>query len=261
MTFRKTRWSVGFMLLMALASTTCASERASLVQTRPEFKVGAHRIGVVGLFRRGRLDDMTWTAIASQLVQPLGTTHCASAYSRSLREAEPDTYAALDRRIKEEGLSNEALALLIPYTQADLLLILDVRDPRTQAPRERKDPTDLPGRPVRSGHARTPTHTSEPNESLLPPGRGFAMTASLFSVSAQKLVARADTREYRTLEGAAAELSRHLRSLLPGSSCAPWKWLDNPAPALPPVVEAAPAASAQPGESAPDSAAAGAPGE
>jgi hypothetical protein len=246
-------------LLCAALSTTCASERASLVQTRPEFKVGAHRIGIVGLFRHGRLDDMTWNYVAREVVRSLGTTHCSSAYARSLREAEPDTYAALDRRIKEEGLSNEALALLIPYTEADLLLILDARDPRTRATRERKDPTDLPGRPVRSGHARNPTHTSEPTNNPLAPGRGYSMTASLFSVSLQKLVARADTHETRTLDEAAAELSQRLSSLLPGSTCAEWKWLAS-APAAAPEVPA-PNASASAPAAASDGSAAGAPAE
>jgi hypothetical protein len=260
MTLWKTA-SFASVLLCAALSTTCASERASLVQTRPEFKVGAHRIGIVGLFRHGRLDDMTWNYVARELVRSLGTAHCSSAYARSLREAEPDTYAALDRRIKEEGLSNEALALLIPYTDADLLLILDARDPRTRAARERKDPTDLPGRPVRSGHARNATHTSEPTNNPLAPGRGYSMTASLFSVSLQKLVARADTHETRTLEGAAAELSQRLRSLLPGSTCAEWKWLASPPPAAPEVPAAAPDASTSAPAAAPDTSAAGAPAE
>ncbi|MFZ5893549.1 MAG: hypothetical protein ACOY0T_20980 [Myxococcota bacterium] len=210
---------------------SCASERSSLVQTRPEFKIGAHRVSVVGLFRHGRLDDATWQSIAPRVVQPFGSVNCASAYNRSLREADPDTYAALDRRIKEEGLSNEALAILVPYTQADLLLILDSRDPRVRAPRKRKDPTDLPGRPQRSGHARSATRTQEPTQNAhLLAGSGYSLTASLFSVSLQKLVARIDTHDHVTLDEAAVELSQNLRSLLAGSSCATWKWLENAPP-------------------------------
>lgn len=227
MTSRKSRWFGALAVAMASVATSCAGGKASVVQTGPEFKVGAHRIGVVGLFRNGRLDQATWQYIASRVVSPLGSTNCDSAFSRALREAEPDTYAALDRRIKEEGLNNEALTLLVPYTEADLLLIVDARDPKRRAPRERKDPTDLPGRPTRSGHARNATHRSDPEQSTLSNGSGYALTASLYSPAQQKLVARVDTHDSVTIEGAADELARNMAPLLGGSSCARWKWLDR----------------------------------
>ncbi|HET9934177.1 MAG TPA: hypothetical protein VFQ35_25920 [Polyangiaceae bacterium] len=266
MTSRKPSWFHA-LVLVASVSTSCAGGGPSVVQTRPEFRVGAHRIGVVGLFRNGRLDQSTWQVIASRVVSPLGSTHCDSAFSRALREAEPDTYAELDRRIKEEGLNNEALALLVPYTEADLLLIVDGRDPKRRAPRERKEPTDLPGRPVRSGHARNSTHRSEPDQPTVATGTGYALTASLYSVSLQKLVARIDTHDSVTIEGAADELARNMAPLVAGSSCARWKWLDHWAA---PDQPAAPAPSGGNSEasSAPDAATArdpagqaGAPGE
>ncbi len=269
MTFRKLRWFYALSALVTSLSTSCAGGKPSVVQTGPDFRSGAHRIGVVGLFRNGRLDQGTWQFIAARVVSGLGSTNCDSAFSRALREAEPDTYAALDRRIKEEGLNNEALTLLVPYTEADLVLIVDARDPKRRLPRERKDPTDLPGRPTRSGHVRNATHRSDPEQPTVANGSGYALTASLYSPSQQKLVARVDTHDSVTIEGAADELARNMAPLLGGSSCARWKWLDrwvapqNPAAATGPAgapdaaPTAPPDATASPGLSGQ----AGAPGE
>lgn len=213
--------------IVACGSVTCASGRTSVVQTSAEFKAGAHRVGIVGLFRNGRLDQPAWEVIASRVAKPLGSVDCASAFSRAMREAEPETYASLDRRVKDEGLNNEVLSLLLPHTEADLLLIVEGRDPRVRAPRERKAPTDLPGRPVRSGYARSATVRSAPEKSSLSSGTGYSLTASLYSVSLHKLVARADTHDAVTLEAAADELAQNMAPLVVGSSCARWKWLDH----------------------------------
>lgn len=213
--------------LCALALLSCASGPPPVVRTDPAFRAGAHRVGVVGLFRNGRLEQSTWEVIASRVARPLGGVDCASAFSRAMREAEPETYASFDRRIKDEGLSDEALAILVPYTDAELLLIVDARDPQKRAPRERKAPTDLPGRPVRSGYARSATNRSDPDKAPLSTGTGYSLTASLYSVALHKLVARIDTHDAVTLQGAADELAENMAPLVRGSSCSRWKWLDR----------------------------------
>jgi hypothetical protein len=249
-------------LALLLSPLGCAAEQVPLTQTLPEFHAGAHRLGLVGMFRRGRLDQETWVALAPHLMQPYGGAKCQSAYGHTLREADPDTYAAFDRHIKEEGLDNAALAMLVPYTRADLLLIFDARDPRGGVvTTERKDPTDLPGRPTRSGHARSASATSEPAKAALSAGAGFTLSASLFSVSARKLVARADSRDEKTLRAAAQELSNTLAPMLAGSSCTPWIWPSLEPRSVAPAVASPEGQGAPPAGKSPEGSAAGAPGE
>ncbi|MGC4093829.1 MAG: hypothetical protein QM756_39185 [Polyangiaceae bacterium] len=253
------------LALVSAGGAGCAAERASLIQTTPEFKPGAQSVSIVGVFRKGRLDQTSWTAMAPHVVSAFGGEHCIAAYGHELRDADPDTYAAFDRRVKEEGLSAEALRTLMPYTEADLLVIFDARDPRARAPRIRKDPTDLPGRPLRSGIARSQTHPSEPPTTVTTiAGAGFSLTASLYSTSLRKSVARIDTNDADTLDGAASELAQNLKRVLNGSRCAPWKWTEHQA--APPAAPAAaapsdaPAAEAAP-SGAPPAGSAGAPAE
>ena len=116
-------------------------------------------------------------------------------------------------------------------------------------------------------HGTGPTFAELTSEDALVEGHRVPRVVAELQVGVQfrghgaNVTPRADTHETRTLEGAAAELSQRLRSLLPGSTCAEWKWLASPPAAAPEVPAAAPDASTFAPAAAPDTSAAGAPAE
>jgi hypothetical protein len=234
---RSKSMSRSFHCLFALLALACGGTSGPRITTLPDFSRGAHPIAVVGALRRGRLDAGAWQLVAPGISavfqKATGAGDCPSADTASFREAQPELHAALERRIREEGLDDEALGTLSPYADADLFLVIDVREPTAAVKRERADPTPMPGRPVRSGYGRARNEGSEPGAALAE-GTGFRLTALVYSKLRHHLVARIDTHEAETEAEAGDELGKTLSTLLTGSRCVAWKWDQAPpAPSAP----------------------------
>ncbi len=220
------------VLLIVLAG--CAASTTVRVDETPDFHPPAPaRISVFGVFHDGRFSEQAWSSLAPSVTATLRNATCEPGYGVQMRESLPDLVASIDRSVREGGVDDALLDRVAPYAAGDLVMVLMSyrRIPERRAGAQQR-PVAQAGPPrgaMRRGMA--PMRVAPEEEEHV-----FELSASLFSVSAHKLVAQIELRHTGDdLDEAMSTFNQKLEALVPGARCVGWSW---PKPSAPPDTEA-----------------------
>ena len=211
------------LLVMCTGSTTVRVDRVPDV-TIPD----RARVSVFGVFHDGRMSEPAWLALAPKISHALDSPRCELGYSQQLRNAQPELAATIEKSVRENGIDDDLLARVAPFATGEFVMVLmsyrqipGHRDGGAHAAR----PAPMMGRGGgrMRGAPRSSDYGGEEEDHV------FELSASVYSVTAKKLVAQIDLRHTGDdLDEAMDAFALKLDALMPHARCVGWNYPDTP---------------------------------
>jgi hypothetical protein len=209
----------------------------------PAFAPAGHSVSVLAVYVDGRMSSAGWERLAPALAADFAGGPCRAGYD-ALIAAKPDLADAVDERAREDGPTDELLAVLAPAAQGDLILVITEARPMSQglAPRPggrtRRSPSNILPPHLAAGRFRSRGPSGAAvmpgGDPDLPGGDAEALEISAHFYSVQEKQSVADVSLQYTgadLDRALAELAKKLGASMPAMRCAAWTWDANLDPA------------------------------
>jgi hypothetical protein len=214
-----------FSLLLSWIALGCGGGAEFQVQYAPgATRQGAH-ISVFGIKRDGLMSRAGWDALSPELSAPFGAKRCAVAYSDELFGTKAELAEAIERYVRENGVTDVLLDELAPAAQGDtILLVTSAGRPRTAGSDAAGPEVAAPrGRGMSGGRRGAATRGVRPDTDK--PSADYQLTALFFGVREHKTVAVVEMNYTGTSgEEAIAEFRNRLESEFSGASCAGWNF-------------------------------------
>ncbi len=232
------------LLLAAAAAVSCADETV-VVKYAPGFAPGPATVSVLGIFRDGRMSADAWGALGPALSGALNAPlTCEPAFGEQLARKDAELYSSIDDETRQNGITEDLLARVAPKAQGDLILTITIHgtvataggtsptDPSQQSSQGNAPPIPRGGLGSGRGGGRGQQGGGRGMSPVRTATKALELSASLYSVRAQKPVARLNMSYTGTsAEDAVRTFGARVATMMPGSTCRGWTFLDEKRPA------------------------------
>jgi hypothetical protein len=231
------------LVLVAAAAISCGDEASVNVKYAQGFTPHPATVSVLGIFRDGRMSVDAWGPLGPVLTTALGApVSCDPAFGEPLLRKDADLYALIDDDTRQNGITEDLLTKLAPRAEGDLILTVTVHgsvaNPNAR-PNDTSQPSPGNAPPVPRGGLGGPGkgnrgqhHEGAPRMAAQ---KALELSASLYSIRLQKPVARLSMSYTGTsIEEAVRRFGTEVGTMMPGSTCRGWSFLDEKRPAAGP---------------------------
>ena len=154
MTLSSTTISPRLLAPLLLCAAACSDQEFQVRHTAELPRGGT--VSMIGIFKDGRLDTAAWEDVALKLLRK---ERCQAGFTRGLAEARPAVHEAVDKYVRDNGVTEKLLDVLAPAAAADRIMVITVAGgppkvfSRTWVPDSRNRMTKT----ARGGHYQTVT--------------------------------------------------------------------------------------------------------
>lgn len=111
--------------LFPLLAASCQVNKASFDWRMPSnLSTHVKRVSVLGVYRKGRLDDEPWRTLTEALAAE-ASAPCSPGYSGSARSENPDVFNAISMHVRLNGVA-ELPSLVMPAAEGDYILLFEM---------------------------------------------------------------------------------------------------------------------------------------